>query len=125
MALKINTVVSQMNYQEDFSSFIQAARPQRWKVLKIKEFKKEAMSNSSLLINDSQFNSFLQRHRAIPHIPERTMAKAYIMVDAFGCLVDTGSHDNTRVADLRKVNFTEAFSRIKFDYGVYHARYAA
>ena len=125
MTLKINTVVSKLNYTEDFSPFIQTALPHRWKLLKIKEFKTSFADNFPLLIDDSQFDGFIRRHRAIPHICERTMYSAYIMVDAFGNLVDTGTTNNTPVADLRKVSFRDAFKRMDFDYNTYHARYAA
>jgi radical S-adenosyl methionine domain-containing protein 2 len=125
MSLKINSVISQLNLTEDFSSFIRAALPCRWKLLKIKEFKNDFFNNTPLLINDPQFDNFILRHRSIPHVVERTMANAYIMVDAFGNLVDNGSNDNTPVADLLNVSFRDAFMRLKFDYNTYDARYAA
>jgi radical S-adenosyl methionine domain-containing protein 2 len=123
--LKINTVISQLNWTEDFSSFIRKALPDRWKLLKAKEFKNDLFDNASLLINDAQFNDFILRHRNIPHVVERTMANSYIMIDAFGNLVDTGSNDNTPVANLLNVSFRDAFAHLKFDYGIYRARYAA
>jgi len=125
MNLKINSVISQYNCAEDFSSFISAAQPCRWKLLKIKEFKNASYDNSSLMITDAQFDNFVRRHCNIPHIVERTMANAYIMVDAFGNLVDTGSNDNSPIADLLNVSFSDAFSRLNFDYDTYGARYAA
>ena len=125
MKLKINTVVSGLNHTEDMSSFIRAAAPLRWKILKMKAFRNRLFDNSSLDIDDSQFDSFVSRHRALPRIAERTMAGAYIMVDAFGNLVDTRSSDNTPAANLLEESFSEAFRRLEFDYGTYNARYAA
>ena len=125
MSLKINSVISQLNYTEDFNSFINIAAPKRWKILKVKEFKKGLYDNSSLMVSDTQFNSFLHRHNTIPYVVERTMANAYIMVDAFGNLVDTGSNDNTPVANLLNVNFADAFMCLQFDHETYQARYAA
>ena len=125
MTLKINSVISQLNYTEDFNSFINTASPKKWKILKIKEFKTGIYDNSSLLISDTQFDSFLQRHKSIPHVAERNMAKAYIMVDAFGNLVDTGSNNNTQVANLLDYDFTDAFASLQFDHETYQARYAA
>jgi radical S-adenosyl methionine domain-containing protein 2 len=58
-------------------------------------------------------------------IVEKTMVNAYVMVDAFGNLVDTGSVNNTPAGNLLKVSFSDAFARLKFDYGIYQARYAA
>jgi radical S-adenosyl methionine domain-containing protein 2 len=126
ISLKINSVISQMNYTEDFNSFIRTAAPCKWKILKIKKFENHQFDNSSLLINDAQFGSFIGRHKTIPNVvTEPTMANAYIMVDAFGNLVDTGSHNNTPVANLLTEDFGGAFSRMEFDYDIYQARYAA
>jgi radical S-adenosyl methionine domain-containing protein 2 len=125
MKLKINTVVSRLNYAEDMNAFIRAASPLRWKILKMKAFRNRLFDNTSLDIGDSQFDAFVFRHRAVPHIAERTMAGAYIMVDAFGNLVDTRSSGNTPAANLLEESFSEAFGRLEFDYGTYNARYAA
>ena len=125
MTLKINSVISRLNYSEDISSFILSAAPVRWKILKIKEFDNCGFDNKSLLINDKEFNSFIHRHRFIPHIVEKSMNNAYIMVDAFGNLVDTGSNNNFPVANLLNTRFSNAFSKLKFDYGLYMKRYAA
>ena len=127
IALKINTTVSQLNCGENFSAFVQDALPERWKLLKVKKFKSSTFDNSPLLINDVQFDGFVRRHSVFRPIVERTMANAYIMIDAFGNLVDTGSYNNSPVADLQRTNFRDAFSRIeqKFDYAAHNARYAA
>ena len=125
MALKINTVVSQHNYTEDFSHFIKEAVPSRWKIFKIKEFRKDRFDNSSLLISDAQFDNFVHRHGDIPHIPERTMAGTYIMIDASGNLIDTRSNNNTPVANLLEANFGSVFSKLNFDHDTYNSRYAA
>ena len=125
MVLKINTVVSRENCDEDLNGFIRAASPDRWKILKIKEFKNHQYDNSKLMISDSEFYCFVNRHKSVPHIVEEKMANSYIMVDALGNLVDTGSNNNTSVADLLTTNFNDAFSKLEFDYGLYQKRYAA
>jgi len=125
MTLKINSVISKLNYNEDFNAFINGVLPDRWKLLKIKKFNTNNFDNSSLLINDFQFENFLQRHREIPHIAEKTMENAYIMVDAFGNLIDTGSYNNKPIANLLKTSFKDAFLSMKFDYSLYQNRYAA
>jgi radical S-adenosyl methionine domain-containing protein 2 len=123
MTLKINSVISRLNYSEDFTAFIRAAAPDRWKLLKMKTFQNSHFDNSPLEISDARFNAFVLRHRAVPHIVERIMTNAYIMVDAFGNLVDTGSYDNAPVANLLCESFSKSFSRLNFDYDTYQARY--
>jgi len=125
ISLKINTVVSLLNYTEDLNSFIKEASPERWKILKIKKLENCHFDNTALLISDAQFDNFVDCHYKVPHIAERNMANTYIMVDAFGNLIDTGSGKNTPVADLLKNGFNEAFARMNFDYENYMVRYAA
>jgi len=65
------------------------------------------------------------RHAHVPHIAEETMANAYIMVDASGNLIDTGSSNLRPVANLLEEKFSGAFQRMRFDYETYSKRYAA
>jgi radical S-adenosyl methionine domain-containing protein 2 len=123
--LKINTVISKINYTEDFHSFIQTALPDRWKLLKMKIFSNRFFNNTHIAITDNQFDDSVTRHADIPHITERTMANNYIMIDAFGNLIDTSSDDNTLVANLLKDDFSAVFPRLCFDYVTYYERYSA
>jgi len=125
MELKINTVVSTLNKDEDMSSFIREARPDRWKIIKMKPFANEKYSNACVTPSDADYERFAAAHSAIPHIAEREMKNAYIMVDAFGSLVDTGSNDNTQAASLLNEDFVDSFARLSFDYDLYEDRYTA
>lgn len=125
ISLKINTVVSLLNYTEDLNSFIREVSPDRWKILRIKKMENCHFDNTNFLINDAQFESFVNCHNKVPHIAERNMANTYIMVDAFGNLIDTGSSKNTPVANLLYTSFNEAFTKMNFDYENYKVRYAA
>jgi len=125
ISLKINTVVSLLNYTEDLNSFIMEASPDRWKILKIKKLENCHFNNTALLISDAQFDSFVNCHNKVPRIVERNMANTYIMVDAFGNLIDTDSGKNTPVANLLNDSFCKAFSQMNFDYENYRVRYAA
>jgi radical S-adenosyl methionine domain-containing protein 2 len=123
--LKINTLVSNLNKDEDFHSFLKEAQPDRWKILKMKHFENSFYDNKTLIPSDFEYEAFVARHGDIPHIAERKMKSAYIMVDAYGNLVDTGTEDNTVAASLLENDFAESFSRLYFDYDVYSERYAA
>ena len=125
ISLKINTVVSSLNYTDDLNSFIREASPDRWKLLKIKKLENNVYDNTALLINDAQFDNFVNCHKNVPHIVERSMANTYIMIDALGNLVDTGSDKNTPIANLLNTSFSEAFKQMNFDMKNYQVRYAA
>ncbi|GHU15821.1 radical SAM protein [Spirochaetia bacterium] len=123
--LKINTLVSNLNKNEDFHSFIREVQPDRWKILKMKHFENSMYDNKMLIPGDFDYEAFVAKHSDIPHIAEREMKSAYIMVDAWGNLVDTGTENNTTAASLLEKDFAESFSRLYFDYAVYLKRYAA
>ncbi|WP_010260650.1 viperin family antiviral radical SAM protein [Treponema primitia] len=123
--LKINTLVSTLNKNEDFHSFIKEVQPDRWKILKMKHFENAQYNNKIFIPNNYDYESFVARHSDMPLIAEREMKNAYIMVDAWGNLVDTGTENNAIVASLLEIDFAESFSRLNFNYDVYNQRYVA
>jgi radical S-adenosyl methionine domain-containing protein 2 len=121
--LKINTVISANNRDEDFSRFINDVRPDRWKIIKMKPYESSFFSNMNIMPDDSDYENFIHRHRFFSHVAERNMKNAYIMVDAFGNLVDTGSRDNSPIVSLLREDFRSGFESMKFDIGTYNSRY--
>lgn len=121
--LKINTVVSKLNLNEDFTGFMRTIRPDRWKLLKMKRFSDKRFDNSALEVSDSEFSRFCAKHKAIPHISEVSLKNAYIMVDAGGRLVDNTGDTYTAAADLLREDFQTGFKTLRFDAALYESRY--
>ena len=103
--LKINTVVCSKNYTEDLNTFIQYAKPKRWKVLQVLPMEGQNDQNiNELKINDDQFQEFLKNHSNLEDvtniIPETNsqMKGSYAMVDPAGRFFDnaTGKHNYSR-----------------------------
>jgi radical S-adenosyl methionine domain-containing protein 2 len=94
--LKINTVVTSANWQEDLASFIIEIRPLRWKVMKVLPVEgQNSGSVERLLTHDRQFDAFVARHEQVERsgitlIPERNdaMTESYAMVDPAGRFFD-------------------------------------
>lgn len=87
--LKINTVVTSLNYQENLSEFILNSGTTRWKVFQVLPIKGENDTHiDQLQINDEQFESFIQNHHLQKDImvPESNdlMLGSYAMVDPAG-----------------------------------------
>lgn len=91
-AVKLNTVVTQYNVQEDMRDFVRRIRPERWKVFQV--LRVEGQNDSSvddLLVGARAFRDFVARHRAlvnegIPVIAEdnEAMTDSYAMIDPMG-----------------------------------------
>ena len=83
MALKINTVVNEANWQEDLVPLISDLAPTRWKVQRMLP-----VLTNELALCDDQFQAFVDRHRALEGImcveDNDDMVQSYIMVDPHG-----------------------------------------
>lgn len=94
--LKINTVVTSANWQEDMANFIIEIRPLRWKVMNVLPIEgQNSGSVERLLTHDGQFDAFVARHEQVERsgitlIPERNdaMTESYAMVDPAGRFFD-------------------------------------
>ena len=124
IGLKINTVISKATYQSDMNEFLQKVQPDRWKVLKMKEFANARTDNRSLNITDSEFNSFLKKHTEIPNqIIESSLVHSYIIIDANGCLINNDGLNHTITANLLDNDYKEKFMQFKLDEELYFSRY--
>lgn len=81
--IKINTVVNAINQDEDFNQLINQINPYKWKVLQVLP-----VLNDKLVITDSQFDSFVSRHKNLKSImaveDNHTMTNSYLMIDPKG-----------------------------------------
>lgn len=80
---KINTVVNNLNYEEDFSELIAAVKPDKWKVLQVMPY-----GDDELLVTKEQFQRFIDKHSGLglPMFAESnlTMTESYLMIDPNG-----------------------------------------
>ena len=142
IVIKINTVVSALNYKDDMQWEIEDIHPNRWKILKMQEFKNDTYSNSDIVVSDADYICYVQRiinYHGFAYDPnevkyvvddkysiivESSLKGDYIMIDANGCLVDnTFGTDYTRIIDCRVDDFKEGFARLTFDAEMYNKRY--
>ena len=61
--IKINTVVTALNKDEQISDFIDTTKPDRWKILKMKPFVYGAFSNISFQISVVEFDEFVRQNK--------------------------------------------------------------
>jgi radical S-adenosyl methionine domain-containing protein 2 len=123
LRLKINTVVSKFNHEEDMSSFIRLAGPERWKIFQALPVEGQNSHNNGLFeISHDQFNAFLNRHHgaglADIIVPEDNdaMTGSYVMVGPNGCFFDNSKGRHSYSSPILDVGVEEALKEVHFDY---------
>jgi len=123
MQLKLNTVVTKLNINENFSHFMKIVSPDRWKILKMKRFSHNNFDNSYLEITENEFNLFCSRHNFIPYVKETSLKNAYIIIDPRGFLLDNSDEKYNPVADLLQEDFSTGFNNMYLNTALYESRY--
>ncbi|MFZ4580536.1 MAG: viperin family antiviral radical SAM protein [Myxococcota bacterium] len=90
--LKLNTVVTALNWQEDMSPLVRRMRPERWKAFQVLRVEGENNGRvEPLLITPDQYQAFVARNahlaaEGLPLVPEDNdaMRGSYVMVDPQG-----------------------------------------
>jgi len=124
LELKINTVVTKLNFDDEFSPMKKIA-PKRWKILRMQTFKTDNFDNSRLAISDEEYGVFCKRQEAlgIPFVPEDSMRNSYVFVDPDGNLIDNAEGKYTPVGNLQKEDFLQCFRRLPLNWELYNSRY--
>lgn len=119
--LRVNTVVTPLNWSEDFTGFIAGVRPERWKLLQVLPVSgQNDQSVDPFITTKEQFAAYVARNRRVEDkgitvVPESTelITGGYIMVDPAGRFFDdvAGTHNYSRAilevgvaAALKEVN---------------------
>ncbi|MHA1401942.1 MAG: viperin family antiviral radical SAM protein, partial [Candidatus Heimdallarchaeaceae archaeon] len=87
ISLKINTVITKLNCDEDMHELIAELKPIRWKVFQVLPIGGQNEGKvESLLISEEEFTSFVQKHIDLNPIAEKNeyMMGSYLMLDAKG-----------------------------------------
>lgn len=89
--IKVNTVVSALNWREDFTAFLMEQSVERWKVLQVLHVAGENdAAFPHLAVSATEYQAFLQRHQSLgQHMmvaaeDNEAMRGSYLMVDPLG-----------------------------------------
>ena len=126
-SIKVNTVVSRWNVDEDFSDCIASLGPERWKVLKMLP-----VHTLDGMIDDDQFRNFLTRHLHLRGTlvaeDNDQMTGAYVMVDPlsrFFWYAGTPTSGYCYSRPIVEVGAARARRAVDLDTAKYAARYLA
>ena len=117
--LKVNTVVSQFNADEDFQPFIRAARPERWKIFQTLPVSGQNDARiAEFAVSDGVFQRYVERNAAVAKrgvkvVPESNalMTGSYAMVDPLGRFYDNVRGTHTYSAPILSVGAEKALSK--------------
>jgi radical S-adenosyl methionine domain-containing protein 2 len=85
--LKVNTVVTSANWQEDFHDLVRRLGPERWKVFQVLSIAGENdIHIQPLAVTKDQFEGFVARHAHLAPVAEdnEAMTGSYLMLDPLG-----------------------------------------
>lgn len=126
MRLKINTVVSALNFADDLGDTIRAFGPDKWKVLRVLP-----VIGDELAVTDPEFSAFLDRHQSLQSIisaeNNSDMVESYIMIDPQGRFFQNAL-DGQRYrysAPINAAGADTAFRQIRWQAAKFLSRYAS
>lgn len=116
--LKINSVITRLNYAENISNVIEQIKPDRWKVFQALEI--EGQNNNSiknLLITQAEFENFIKRHEFLKPIAENNdvMTNSYVMIDPEGKFFQNSGNRYIFSKPILEVGMLQALEDIEFD----------
>jgi radical S-adenosyl methionine domain-containing protein 2 len=127
--LKINTVVSSKNCNENMSDFIRYAKPKRWKLLQVLPMKGQNDLNiDNFKVTDEQFQLFIDNHSGLQDItsivPESNnqMTGSYAMVDPAGRFYDNTTGGHTYSKPILDIGARLAIQQMSYDFSKFVSR---
>jgi len=119
ITLKINTVVSNKNLNEDFSDFISKIKPERWKLFQVLGIEEEN-NIEYFKISKTEFINFAEYHTSIKEFliaeDNDIIRGSYVMIDPEGKFFDNIKGKYTLSKPILEVGVEQALNEINFDY---------
>lgn len=127
--IKINTVVSSLNWRENLLPFMQNARSNliRWKIFQAMPVKGQnciSLDRWSHGVTARQFDAFVKRHRIANPIVEddNLMRGSYAMISPDGCFFDSTTGEHRYSEAIGVVGLEEAWRQTVFSKDKYEKR---
>ncbi|MDB4542910.1 viperin family antiviral radical SAM protein, partial [bacterium] len=128
LLIKVNTVVCELNFSENMSSWMNLLAPDKWKIFRVLP----EGDKRELLIDDQEFSQFVRLHTESVSTQifvedNDAMTESYIMIDPLGRFMQNSGHNGSRMFSdpILSRGVESAFSQIKFSRRKYDDRYIA
>jgi len=128
--VKLNTVVTSLNWLEDMSGLVRRIAPERWKVFQVLRVVGQNEGRvEPLLITVEQFRAFVLRHahlKAEGHAAiaedNDAMTDSYVMVDPLGRFFGNTGGVHRTSPPILEVGVQRALESVRFDGAKFEAR---
>jgi len=124
--LKINTVVTSLNWDEDLTEFISLLHPIRWKILELTLLSECKFSFASKFesLKKWQFDKFIQTHKYLNPIIESNdiSDESYLMITPNGKFFQNWYGEYYYSDSILEIGAMNAFEQIKFSYKNFEIR---
>lgn len=123
LRLKVNTVVTRINLDDDMRPLIRKLRPKRWKVFQVLPVQGQNDGVvEPLLITNEEFRRYVDRHReldveGIGPVAEdnKDLTGTYLMLDALGRFFSNRTGGHVYTDSLLDVGVWEAIRQVEWD----------
>ena len=128
--IKVNTVVTQSNLEEDLTTFIIEARPERWKLLQVLPVSgQNDFVVDPYVVSPEEFDRYVELSKRVEGfginvVPESNelMTGSYVMADPAGRFFDNVSGAHTYSRPIVDVGVDEALRDVSVDRGKFISR---
>jgi len=124
--LKINTVVTSLNWDEDLTELISLLNPIRWKILELTLLSECKFSFASKFesLKEWQFDKFIQTHKYLNPIIESNdiSNESYLMVTPNGKFFQNWCGEYYYSDSILEIGAMNAFEQIKFSFKNFELR---
>jgi len=117
--LKINSVITHLNYTEDITELIKIINPSRWKVFQVLKINGQNSKNvNELLITNAEFREFVKTHEYLNPIVEDndSMIDSYAMIDPLGRFFQNTQKIYSFSRPILELGVRNAFDELKYNY---------
>lgn len=138
--IKVNSVVTSLNYNDNIAKDLIKLNVDKWKILKMRVFTNATFDNSDIAITNDQFNTFCQintktqpqnsfmsekiKIKNINVVIEKETESAYILIDSNGNLLDNSNTTNYKsLGSCITTNFNQLLPQLNLDHNLYQSRY--
>jgi len=117
--LKLNSVITRYNFQEDMAGFIDSLSPERWKVFQFLSVQGQNQAFAEeLAIAPEEFDLFVKRHRHLPYTvfeDNNAMRGSYLMLSPQGEFFSniSGRHEYTN--SILEIGVEVALGQVYWD----------
>ena len=119
--IKVNTVVSTYNRNEDFRAFIEDVCPDRWKIFKALPIQgQNYITLEQWNVSDNDFQSFVRMHKSTKGVSvisedNDAMTGSYMMIDPLCRLFDNVDGRQSYTRPINAVGLHEALREVRID----------